>query len=87
MAQALESPGPVIRRAAGLHHDPQRQAVVERTGKGRTTQPLAVDDPTAGIGTGEIEDILGKIDGDAHGRRSGRNVRGVGDSMQGGLLL
>jgi hypothetical protein len=87
MTKALKAPGPVMGRPAGLHHDAQRRPCVESARKGGTTQPLAFDDRSAGIGEGQLEDVLGEVDGDAHRRRSGRIVRGDGDSMHGGRLL
>jgi hypothetical protein len=77
----------MVGRSTRLHDDPQRRPVVERRRKGRTTQPLALDDPSTGSRKGQLEDILGRVDGDAHGSRSGRIVRGDGVSMHGGLLL
>jgi hypothetical protein len=68
------------------HHDAQGGSVVERTHEGGTIQPLALDDATAGIGSGQLEDALGEVDGDADSR-TGRIVLGDGDSMHGGLLL
>ncbi len=87
MAEVLEAPRSMVRRSTGLHYDAQSGSVVECTGKGDTTRAFALGDPTAGIGKGQLEDILGKVNGDAHGSRRAFIVRGVGDSMQGELLL
>ncbi len=85
MADALEASRPIVGRATGFHEDAKRRAIVETTREGTTTEAFTLDDAVIGIGKGEFEDILGKVDGHAHDGR----VRGglaIGSSMHGGLL-
>ena len=68
-----EAPRPVVRAAAGFHHDPQRRPLLERAGKRPPRQPFPFDHPTLAIGKCQLEYVFCKIN------RNGR-------SMHGGLL-
>lgn len=80
MSQPGEAPRPVVRGAAGLHDHVQRRLIVQAAGKLRSRQPLTVHDPAGSIGEGELEHVLGEVDGD---RGRGGGIR---RSMHGGLL-
>jgi hypothetical protein len=73
-AQGIELACPVMGRAAGFHDDERDVAVDEPALELAARETVLLDDTPGGIGDGELEDGLGKIDG-------------YGSSMHGGLLL
>ena len=84
MPETRKAPRPMMGGAAGFHDHTQRRAIVEATRKRPPNQALAGDDPMLAIGKAEVEDILGKIDGDDARGRFPRRV--VGASVHAGLV-
>ncbi len=63
-AQAIEPARPVVGGAAGFHDDQRDFAVREPALELRARQAMRFDDMPLAIGHGQLENVLGKIDGD-----------------------
>lgn len=63
-ALVLESTGPEVRRAAGLHHHLRHGTVVKPTLELTSGQAMPLDDAPVTIGDGQLEDVLCQIHGD-----------------------